>query len=263
VLHEALAATATLLAVAFGFSTYERWLAKRSRHELVWTIALAMFALGSLALWCGAALGWSEASFKAFYLFGAILNVPFLALGTVYLLAGTKRGDIATGVVSLLGAFAAGIVVATPVTHAIGGSTLPQGSQVFGVGPRVAAGVASGVGAMVIFAGAIWSGVRLLLGRRRTRWAASVPRGAGRLAAANFTIAAGTLVLSAGGILNSTVDAMNAFTISLVVGIAIIFAGFLLADSGSPADGPTVRASLGAGPLPQDAPQELAGDVVR
>ena len=102
-MHEALAATATLLSVAFAMFTYERWLGRHRRHELVWTIALVMFALGSFGLWLGAALGWSEWSFKAFYLFGAILNVPFLALGTVYLLGGQRRGDVATAVVCAAG----------------------------------------------------------------------------------------------------------------------------------------------------------------
>ena len=39
------------------------------------------------------ARGWSAASFRVFYLAGAILNVPWLALGTVYLLAGQQIGD--------------------------------------------------------------------------------------------------------------------------------------------------------------------------
>jgi hypothetical protein len=264
-MHAALAATATLLSVAFAMFTFERWLGRHRRHELVWTIALVMFALGSLGLWLGAALGWSEWSFKVFFLFGAILNVPFLALGTVYLLGGERIGDVATAVVSLLGAFAAGIVVAAPLTHAIGGTTLPQGSAVFGIGPRIAAGVGSGVGATVIFVGAIWSAVRLLAGRHRSRAATAPTIPAGRLAAANLVIAAGTLILSAGGILNATVDAMNAFSVSLVVGIAVIFGGFLLASGPAPAGAarPVVPASLEAGPLPEGTAQELAGRVVR
>lgn len=266
-MHAALAAAATLLSLAFAMSTFERWLARRRRHELVWTIALVMFALGSLGLWLGAAIGWSEWTFKVFFLFGAILNVPFLALGTVYLLFGRVRGDVATAVVALLGAFAVGLMVATPLAHPITGSALPQGSEVFGVGPLIAAGVASGVAATVIIVGAVWSAVRLLLGRRRSAAAAPVPSSlpAGRLAAANLIIAAGTLVLSAGGLLNSVVDAMNAFAVSLVAGIAIIFAGFLLTTVGDrpPAADPEVKGSLGAGPLPQGAPQELAGEVVR
>ena len=272
-MHAALAAAATLFSVAFAFSTYERWLGRRARHELVWTIALVMFALGSASLWLGGAIGWGEWSFKSFYLFGAILDVPFLALGTVYLLGGRHRGDVSLAVVSLLCAFAAGIVVAAPLTHPVSGTALPQGSDVFGPGPRIAAAVASGVGATVIFVGAVWSAVRLLRGRRRTASAAPAAIPAGRLAAANLVIAAGTLVLSAGGLLNSTLDAMNAFAVSLVVGIAVIFGGFLLASGGPPrGDDRPVRASLGAGPsgreretgrLPERAPQELAGDVVR
>jgi hypothetical protein len=266
-MHVALAAAATVLSVAFAFSTYERWLARRKPHELVWTISLVMFALGSASLWLGGAIGWDEWSFKSFYLFGAILNVPFLALGTVYLLGGRKWGDRSTAVVSLLAAFAAGIVVAATPTALISGTTLPQGSQVFPIGPRIAAGVGSGVAATVIFVGAIWSAVQLLRGRRRSASAGPAAIPAGRLAASNLVIVAGTLVLSAGGILNSAVDAMNAFAVSLVVGIAIIFAGFLLASSGSTgrprSDEPTVRGSLGAGPLPEGAPQELAGEVVR
>src|SRR3954471_18173192 len=167
-MHAALAASATLLASAFALLTLERFLARHRRHELMWTISLAMFALGSLGLWLRAAIGWTEWTFKAFYLFGAILNVPFLALGTVYLLADRRTGDITAAVVSLLAAFAAGIVVAARRWGVTEAAVLPQGSAVFGIGPRVAAGVGSGIAAMVIFGGAIWSAARLLTGRRRS-----------------------------------------------------------------------------------------------
>ena len=38
--------------------------------------------LASGALWWAAAAGWNDATFRLFFLFGAILNVPWLALGT-------------------------------------------------------------------------------------------------------------------------------------------------------------------------------------
>src|SRR6185436_5931478 len=150
-----------------------------------------------------------------------------------------------------LAAFAAGLVVATPIVGVIVSDALPQGSDVFGVGPRIAAGVGSGVTALVIIGGAVWSAVQLLLGRRRSAAAPVSAIPAGRLAAANLLIAAGTIVLSAGGLLNSVVDEMDAFAISLVVGIAIIFAGFLLTTVGTPAarTPPPIRGSLEPGPL--------------
>lgn len=225
-LHAALAAAATLVSLAFALSTLERWMARRQRHEAAWTISLFLFAAGSAALWVGAAVGWDEWSFKAFYLFGAILNVPYLALGTVELLAGPRHGRRWMAIVTVLGAFCAGIVVAAPLTTTISGAALPQGKEVFGPGPRIAAAVGSGVAALVIIGGALFSAWRLWRLRRTPAPPGRVsPR---RLAIANVVIAVGTLVLSAGGLLNSVVDEMDGFAISLVVGISIIFAGFLL-----------------------------------
>ena len=235
-MHTALAAAATLVSLAFALSTGERWLRGRKRHEAAWTISLVMFALGSAALWLGAAIGWSPWVFKAFYLFGAILNVPYLALGTVELLAGPTHGRRWAAIISMLAAFCTGLVVAAPLTGAIDPDVLPQGKEVFGPGPRIAAAVGSGVAALVIIAGALWSAWRLL---RVWRSGASVRTGSagapspGRLAVANLAIAAGTLVLSAGGILNSVVNEMDGFAISLVAGISIIFIGFLLTGSPS------------------------------
>ena len=237
-MHAALAAAATLVALAFALTTGERWMRSHKRHEAAWTISLAMFALGSAALWLGASIGWSEWPFKAFYLFGAILNVPYLALGTVELLAGPTHGRRWTAIISMLSAFCAGIVIAAPLTGVIEADILPQGKEVFGPGPRIAAAVGSGVAALVIIAGALWSAWRLWRLHRagvdtsaRSGGAPS-PR---RLAAANLVIAIGTLILSAGGILNSVVNEMDGFAISLVAGISVIFVGFLLTGSSSAA----------------------------
>src|SRR4051794_4907867 len=219
-MHTALAVAAALVALAFASSTFERWLAKRRRHELAWSLALGFFCLAALSLAAGAALGWSPLTFRLFYLFGAIVNVPFLALGTVYLLGGERRGDITTAVVALLCAFAAGVVLTEPLRGPLPAGQLVQGSQVFGPGPRIFAGVFSAVGAMTIFLGSAWSAYRF----RRTN---------PRMVASNVLIAGGTLVLSASGILNSVLDEMDGFAVTLVVGISIVFAGFLVGSAGS------------------------------
>jgi hypothetical protein len=205
-------------------STFERWLAKRRPHELAWSVSLAMFTLGSAALWLGATNGWDAPVFRAFYLFGAILNVPFLALGTVYLLCTRRVGDRVCAAVALASAFAAGMLVASPLHSAIPSRDLPQGSDVFGPLPRVLAAVASGAGAVVVIGGALWSVWRL-----RAR---SQPYG-GRIVGANVLIALGTIVLGAGGLFNSALGEMEAFAVTLVVGVTLIFAGFLIATSGA------------------------------
>ena len=51
------------------------------------------------------------------------------------------------------------------------------------------------------------------------------------LALGNVLIALGTLVLSASGTLNARLGAMTAFAVTLVLGIAVLFAGFLVTSA--------------------------------
>jgi hypothetical protein len=222
-MESALAAAAGLVALAFALCTLERWLDRRKRHELAWTIALAMFTVGAGALWLGASDGWNGATFRVFYLFGAILNVPFLALGTIYLLGGRRRGDAWAVAIALAGAFAAGVVAVAPLEGVVPAHRLPQGSEVFGPLPRVLAAVASGAGALVVLGGAAWSAWRL-------RGQSARP-GSTRLAAANAVIALGTLVLGASGLLNSVLGQMEGFAVTLTVGITLLFVGFLATNA--------------------------------
>ncbi|HUS62118.1 MAG TPA: hypothetical protein VMY34_07970 [Acidimicrobiales bacterium] len=224
-----MAVAAALVGLAFAMATFERWLARGRRHELAWSISLAMFSLAAAAMAAGAGLGWSEPTFKAFYLFGAILNVPFLALGTVYLLGGPRRGDPWAVSICLFAAFAAGILVAAPITSAIPRDELVAGKDVFNALPRVLAAVASGVGAAIVFGGAIWSAIRA----RRARFVVS-----------NALIAGGTAILSTSGLLNSIFDEMTGFSVTLVLGISVLFAGFLVATSA-----PRPAAAIGAGEI--------------
>lgn len=216
----ALAFAATAISTLFAQATLVRWTRGRQPHELAWTVALAMFALASVALAVGTSTGWDNGTFRVFYLFGAILNVPWLALGTTYLLFGPTVGRRVQWVLVLISGLAAGVLLTAPMAGIVGATEIPVGKMVFGVLPRVLAVVGSALGAIVIFGGAIWSGGQLL--RRR-----EVP-GRGRRAASNALIALGTLVLSSGGIVQGAVGDDEAFTVSLVVGISVIYAGFLV-----------------------------------
>jgi hypothetical protein len=218
------AVAASLVAVAFALFTFERWLSRRRRYDLAWTVALGLFALAAAALAAGAQAGWSGGTFRVFYLFGAIVNVPVLALGTVYLLANRRAGDAAAVGVGLFCTFAAGVVVTAPFRALLPVDQLAQGSKVFGPLPRVLAALGSAGGAIVIFGGAAWSA-----------WRAVVKGAPRRLVWSNGTIALGTLILGASGTLNSVFGAMTAFAVTLLIGIVVIFTGFLLAAAGSPA----------------------------
>ncbi len=217
-----LAFLATAVATLFAQSTAVRWSQTRKPHHGAWTAALALFALASAALATGVSTGWDDGTFRVFFLFGAIVNVPWLALGTVYLLAGARPGRLARNGLVVFSAFAAGVMFSTPLHGEITGLAIPVGKDHLDAFPRALAGIGSGVGALVLLGGALWSAVRYA--RRRSE------PGAARLCASNVLIAAGTLVLSSGGLLQGAVGKDEAFTLSLAIGIVVIYAGFLVAS---------------------------------
>jgi hypothetical protein len=226
-----LAFVATAVGTLFAEATFKRWRQGRRPHEAAWTVALALFALASAALATGASTGWDRGVFRVFYLLGAVLNVPWLALGTVYLLLGERAGRRVRSVLVFGSGLSVGVMLTAPVRGTVvGSSTIPVGKAVFGVFPRVLAAVGSGLGALVVFGGAAWSAVRFArAARARATPARSGTPSAGRMAGANALIALGTLVLSGGGTLQGVLGHDEAFTVSLAAGITVIYAGFLVA----------------------------------
>ncbi len=209
----ALAAGAAALAAAFCVSTWERWLVRRRRHELAWCASFACYAVASLALAVGIAGGWNGFVFRAFYAAGAVATVPILAIGTAYLHFGRKTGDLVAGITIVLTAIGVGIVIGSPLTDAIPLHDIPQGSKLFGAGPRIFAAVGSGVGALAVMGGAAYSALK----RRQPL--------------ANVLIALGVAANGASGLLNSLVGETRGFVVMLAIGITLLFAGFLLATT--------------------------------
>jgi hypothetical protein len=186
---------------------------------------MAQFTLASLALWAGAAAGWNGFTFRVFYLFGAITNVAWLALGSVLLLNGGRHAARAIGTLALVTAYVIGAMTFAPLRHSISGRELPEGREVFGVFPRVLAAVGSGLPATVLIVLALWSAARLVRGSRAVSGVVT----ARRLALGNVVIALGTIVLSASGTLAGRLGETEAFAVTLAVGVTVLFAGFVIA----------------------------------
>ena len=218
-----LAFVATAVSTLFAQAMLVRLTRTRAPQYAAWAAALGMFALASAALVTGVTTGWDRGTFRCFYLFGAVLDVPWLALGTVYLLASPRVARASRAFLLVFSGFAAGVLLSAPM-EPVTGVEIPVGKDVFGALPRVLAAVGSGVAATVIIVGAVVSAVRFA----RTR-----SPGHGRLAAGNALIELGTLTLSSGGLVQGVVGHDEAFTLSLAVGVSVIYAGFLVAGSAS------------------------------
>ena len=149
------------------------------------------------------------------------MNVPWLAMGTVYLLVAERTARRVLWGLVLFSGFAAGVLLSAPM-ETVHGTAIPVGKDVFGALPRILAAAGSGIAATVIIAGAVVSAVRFARDP-------SIPDH-GRLAGANGLIALGTLVLSSGGLVQGAIGHDEAFTLSLAVGITIVYGGFVLAS---------------------------------
>lgn len=243
----ALAAGSCLVASAFCLLTLDRWFRRRSPHDLAWSMAMALFVVGAGALWWAESRGWSPITFRLFFLAGAVLNVAWLALGTVYLLFGRRVGDVARTVLLALSGYATGVVVMAPMKAPIDPDAFPTAKDLFGTTPRILAAVGSGVPAMVIIVGALWSAARVARGRvpaatTSARRAATSPR---MLALGNVLIAAGAVILSASGTLAGRLGKDKAFAVTLATGVVVLFAGFIVA-SNAVGTRPRISAALAA-----------------
>ena len=159
----------------------------------------------------GTSTGWDNGTFRVFYLFGAVLNVPWLAMGTVYLLASERTARRVLWGLVLFSGFAAGVLLSCPM-ETVHGTAIPVGKDVFGALPRVLAAVGSGVAAAVIIAGRSGVGVAV-----RPRSADPRPRAPRRRQRPHRAGHAGALERRAGP---GAVGHDEAFAISLAVGIS-------------------------------------------
>ncbi len=216
---------ATGVALVFSAMLVRQFIERRKPFQILWALALAMYAGGSLALFLGVLNGWTSGEYRAYWLLGAVLNVPFLALGEAYLLI---RNKTVCNVLLLLllfaTAFALNRVRTAGVTMSALGKDLPLGRDVFsrdGFALHLAQGYAYPTYGLLLL-GTLWSSWRMR-GRPELR-----DRFFGTLwIAVGATIAAAGSAFAATGILAG-------FSLTLTVAIAAMFWGFLRASRPAP-----------------------------
>jgi hypothetical protein len=92
----------SVLGFVFAGILLDQWWQRRRAFQLVWAIGLFWYGLSAGTEFWGSAFGWSGPLYRTWYLIGALYVPPYLALGTVYLLAKTRFGYFA-GVTVIIG----------------------------------------------------------------------------------------------------------------------------------------------------------------
>jgi hypothetical protein len=186
-----------------------------------------MYAAASFALFLGVLDGWTETEYRVYWLFGAVLNVPWLFLGEVYLLAKRRWiADTLLVVMLFLTAFAVAKIRTAPVVDAgVLSKDLPLGKDVFGAGsvPHRLAQYYAYPAYILLLGACVWSASRMRgrpeLGDRFT---------------GTLLIAIGATIVAIGSGIGAGLNVVPLFSISLLAGIAVMFWGFVRASRPGP-----------------------------
>jgi hypothetical protein len=213
---------AGVIALAFASLLSAQFVRRRRPYQAAWILALVMYAVASFGLFLGVLDGWTTGEYRLYWLFGAILNVPWLAMGEAYLLI---RNRTVTTILLVGLLFATAFALARVRTGAVDAAALakdlPLGKDAFADDTlpyrlsQLYAYPAYGL---------------LLLG---TAW--SVWRMRGQAAVRDrmvgtALIATGATVVAIGSGIGAGLDVVPVFSVGLLAGIAVMFWGFVLAS---------------------------------
>lgn len=232
-MQTAVALVAALIATWFAVEVGRDAVRRPRPHVTSYAIGMLSFSLATWALFVGIAFGWGEVSYKVFFLFGAILNVPFLALGSAFLVApGFAKPML--GLVVPFSFFATLVILPQKlmVTEFVAGE-IPDRAATFlyATLPRVLAIISGAAASSILVVLALVSIVRF--------W-----KKAQKIVIGSALIVAGTFVAATGGTLVGLGLGQAGFSLSLLGAVVLIFLGYRTA-SGS--------RSRGVGPEPEDA----------
>lgn len=209
------ALSGALVAAAFALELAGQWRNRRRHHALAWSLALSAYAIGMLALATGFGFGWTPGSFALYWVTGALLNVPLLAVGQLQLLD-PGRAALWWTVGGLSAVWSLGAVALTPIdtgvlTAADAAGGIPAGREAFAGGlAYTVLRPMTIIGSLVVIAGSVYSSLKT-----RRYGIALIALGVAVSATSSRFLVAG-------------LDQMVA--VVLAVGVAVMYAGFRAAS---------------------------------
>lgn len=225
-------AVAALVSAIFALQLLKQYRRRKRLPQLAWGIAMTMYALASLAVAGGISGGWDPTLYRIYYLFGALLNVPYLALGSVALLGKRALSALALIVVLAATVYAAAKVASTStVASALATEQIPRGKDTWASQsvPRLASfySISAYVVVLLITFGTSTKRAARRIGADRAR--------------ANRLIAVGVTIVAVGSTALTRVGRGSAFSIALAAGVVVMFLGFRMATRATrPTVGPIV-----------------------
>jgi hypothetical protein len=212
---------------AFAAVVARQYLSRRKPYQAIWAVALAMFAAAAFFETAGQAVGWSDPTYKGYYLFGGLLNVGWLGLGSLLLLTSPRAGRIATIVMVLISVIALVAVLMSHTDHNLLKAQVPARGAIDI--PAILPLVTNLGGSLLLIGGAAWSAWR------------SARAGSPRNRVVGLAVlAAGAFIVAGGHSYAQTKGVYAAQPLSEALGIVAMFVGYLVIESRSRVPRPTV-----------------------
>ena len=217
-MQSVLSITAALGATAFAVDLGRSAIRRPRPHVNAYAAGVALFAAASWALAIGVTFGWQPWSYKVFFLLGAVLNIPLLALGSMYLVAGPRSARTVFGFVMVLTLWSTLTIGFAPLSAEFPQGSIPAGSESFlwRIYP-ILAGVGGGIGAVTLGVLALVSIFRFWKKDRR-------------LVGGNALILGGTIAAALGGSALAFLGEAGGFALSLLLAVSLIWGGYKLAS---------------------------------
>ena len=209
---------AAVVGSAFATVVGRQYLSRRKPYQAIWALALAMFAMAALFESAGQAFGWSDATYKGYYLFGGLLNVGWLGVGSLLLLTTPPVGRIvviAMIVVSVIGLVA---VLLAHTDHTLLKAQVPARGAIDV--PALIPLITNLSGSLLLIGGAAWSA-----------WKAARAGAPRNRVLGLALIAAGAFVVAGGHSFAQSKGVYIAQPLSEAVGIVGMFAGYVTVEA--------------------------------
>lgn len=212
------------ISFTFAFFVLARYIRRRGTHTLLWGIGIVFYGIGGFCEGFYGIFGWNPLIYRMWYLFGAILVAAWLGQGTVYLLAKKRIANTLMVILALGSIYALIRVSAAQLDPSLLTAGVHTGSELSGhailtPGVRTLTPFFNLYGTLTLVGGALYSA--WLFWRKRTLLHRTL---------GNLLIAAGAILPAFGGAF-SRMGITGALYLSELLGVTLIFLGFLRATT--------------------------------
>ena len=210
------AAAAALAATGFAGDLWHDYRQRPRPHIAAYASGMTLFAIATWCLLIGITWGWSGPVYRTFFLFGGVLNIPLLALGSMFLVVGKRAGHVMTIAIGAIAAISTTLTLTVPFEQPLPEGGIPHDMFASGFGPRLFAIIGGAAGTTILIGLALVSVFRFWRKNRRLVWG-------------NLLIVTGTFAAAWGGT-GLALGEASGFAVSLLLAVSFIWGGYKVAS---------------------------------